>query len=475
MPVAFGLLWIALHGRRARAGFGLGLLFGLGQLLPLLHWTGIYVGPGPWLALVLLEALFIGLAGLAITYVGTLPLAPLWAAGLWVGAEALRARWPFDGFSWGKVAFGQPEGAFLPLVAIGGTALLGFAVVLAGFGVGELARRIGTRTRGPRRLVWPVLFAALPPIAGLIAGPLVTPHENAGTATVAVIQGNVPRLGLDFNAQRRAVLDNHVKRTLQLAQDVAAGRQQQPDLVIWPENSSDIDPFQDPIAFAELNQAAAAIKAPIAVGAVLSLDSTKPTNTVLLWQPGQGATDRYTKQHIQPFGEYMPLRSVIRLFSSYVDQVSWDFQPGDKPGVFAMGPARVGIATCYEVAFDDIVTDTVRSGAQILAIPSNNATFGLSEMTFQQLAMSRVRAVEHGTAVLVAATSGVSAIIGPDGSVTQSTGQFVPDALVGRVPLRSTTTLATSQGSAPEWFLTGLGIAGLALAAARTRRSLSNR
>ena len=221
-PVAFAILWLVVHGRRARAGFGYGVLFGLAFMIPLISWTGLYVGPAPWLVLSATEAVLIGLAGMGAAAVVRLPAAPLWAAALWIAAEAARARVPFGGFPWGKIAFGQADGSFLPLAALGGTPLLSFAVVLCGFGLGELIRRMAAQPRRPARLVMPALLLLLPIAGALAAAPLVNgPSAADRTITVAAIQGNVPRLGLDFNSQRRAVLDNHVARTEQLAADVA--------------------------------------------------------------------------------------------------------------------------------------------------------------------------------------------------------------------------------------------------------------
>jgi apolipoprotein N-acyltransferase len=273
----------------------------------------------------------------------------------------------------------------------------------------------------------------------------------------------VPRAGLDFNAQRRAVLDNHAARTEQLAADVEAGRYPRPTLVIWPENSSDIDPLRNPDARAVINRASRAIGVPILVGAVLRTDDERATNTAIVWDPSTGPGQRHDKRRLQPFGEYMPYRDFFRLFSPYVDRAS-NFAPGNGDGVVELGPVRVGIATCYEVVFDDLVRQSVQSGALLLAVPTNNATFGFTEMTYQQQAISRVRAVEHGRAVLVAATSGVSAVIAPDGTVEQHTNLFTPDALVARVPLRSGTTLATRLGPVPEWSLVALGVLGVAAA-----------
>jgi apolipoprotein N-acyltransferase len=472
-PVAFAGLWAVLQGRSARAGAGYGFAFGLGFFLPLLSWTGEFVGPLPWLALATVEALVIALAGAGIAVVSRLPAAPLWAAAVWVAAEALIARAPFGGFPWGRVAFGQPSGVFLPVAAIGGAPLLTAAVVLTGFGAGELVRRAvqggGPSGRRPA-LVVPALLAIGPVIAGLLASLTVGTTTIGGQAVVAVIQGNVPRAGLDFNAQRRAVLDNHAARTIQLAADVAAGRYPRPALVIWPENSSDIDPLRNLDARAVIDQAARSIGVPILVGAVLRNDDGHYTNTMIVWDPRTGPGQRHDKRRVQPFGEYVPYRDFFRLFSPYVDRAS-DFVPGNGDGAVDIGPVRVGIATCYEVVFDDLVRQSVRSGAQVLAVPTNNATFGYTQMTYQQQAISRVRAVEHGRTVLVAATSGVSAVIGPDGTVKQETRLFTPAALVAGVPLRSGTTLATRLGPAPEWALVTLGVVGVAAALMMRGRS----
>jgi apolipoprotein N-acyltransferase len=472
-PVAFAGLWAVLQGRSARAGAGYSLAFGLGFFLPLLSWTGEFVGPLPWLALATVEALVIALAGAGIAVVSRLPAAPLWAAAVWVAAEALIARAPFGGFPWGRVAFGQPSGVFLPVAAIGGAPLLTAAVVLTGFGAGELMRRAvqggGPSGRRPA-LVVPALLAIGPVSAGLLASLTVGTTTIGGQAVVALIQGNVPRAGLDFNAQRRAVLDNHAARTIQLAADVAAGRYPRPALVIWPENSSDIDPLRNLDARAVIDQAARSIGVPILVGAVLRNDDGHYTNTMIVWDPRTGPGQRHDKRRVQPFGEYVPYRDFFRLFSPYVDRAS-DFIPGNGDGAVNIGPVRVGIATCYEVVFDDLVRQSVRSGAQVLAVPTNNATFGYTQMTYQQQAISRVRAVEHGRTVLVAATSGVSAVIGPDGTVKQETRLFTPAALVAGVPLRSGTTLATRLGSAPEWALVTLGVVGVAAALMMRGRS----
>lgn len=469
-PLGVAVIVLVLRGRSLRGGFGYGYLAGLGFLGPLLPWVGVYVGAVPWLALTVAEAVAVGLFGLVVTRLWLVPGAPLWMACAWVATEGLRSRVPFNGFPWGRLAFGQSDGALLPLARLAGSPGLSFAVAvtgtsLAGFVVHARARR---RVLG----VVAAIGVAAPALLALSLAPAVRATDSSPTtATVALVQGNVPRLGLDFAAQRAAVLTNHVNRTLQLAQDVAAGREAKPDLVVWPENSSDVDPLRTPDAAAAITTAARAIGVPILVGAVLRNDDGTTSNTVIVWDPVTGPGEQAVKRVLVPFGEYLPYRSFFRHFSSYAD-LAGHFVPGNGNGVVTLNGVPLAVATCYEVAFDSLVTDSVRAGAQLITVPTNNATFGRTEMTYQQLAMSQVRAVEHGRAVLVAATSGVSAIIAPDGTVEQETAIFTPAALVGRVPLRTSTTLATQLGAAPEIALSVLAVAALGAGLLRTRRSL---
>lgn len=468
---AFALLGWTLRGRRPRAALGLGYLAGLGFLLPLLVWTGEEVGAVPWLALAAVEALFVAVACVGMAAVSRLPAWPVWGAAVWIAGEAARARTPFGGFPWGKIAFGQADGLFLPLAAVGGTPVLSFAVVLCGLGLHETVRqaaahrRTGTVRSGTAAAA--LLALVLPLVGALCARPLVDDAAEDGTATVAAIQGNVPRLGLDFNAQRRAVLDNHAQRTEQLADDVAAGKAPKPDFVLWPENSSDLDPYRNADARLVIDDAVRAIGVPTVVGAVLTPETGTLRNTLIEWDPRHGPVDTYDKRHVQPFGEYIPLRPIVRIFNSDVDRVSRDFGPGYEVGVFDLAGTQVGLVTCFEAAFDDAARDTVTHGAQLISVPSNNATFGRSEMTYQQLAMSRVRAVEHSRSVVVPVTSGVSAVIMPDGEIVQETRMFTPDALVAEVPLRSSLTPATRLGVWPE-------VALLLLAAAAVGKAVTD-
>ncbi|WP_063058774.1 apolipoprotein N-acyltransferase [Nocardia sienata] len=515
-PAGIALLTLVVRsGPRLRAGFGYGFLAGLGFFLPLLPWTGIYVGPLPWLALSTACAVYLGLFGLLARILGRLPGWPLWLALAWTATEWGRSSFPFGGFPWGRLAFGQADGWFLPTAAYGGAPLVSFVVALSGtcgaavvLGVlrqagsrraaasagpggaagradnggaagreegriadgradsatGSAGRRGGRVATMAAASTCVLLAAAGPVLGATLPGPLAGDR----TITVAAIQGSVPRLGLDFNAQRRAVLDNHVRRTEQLADEVASGLFPAPDVVVWPENSSDIDPLRNPDAAALISAAARRVSAPILVGAVLVNGDGTTTNSVMVWTAESGPEERHDKKIVQPFGEYLPMRGFFRLFSDYADRAGY-FVPGHGDGTIRAAGTEIGVATCYEVAFDRAFRDSLHSGAQLLAVPTNNATFGDSEMTYQQLAMSRVRAVEHGRSLVVAATSGVSAIIAADGTVRQESALFTPEALVAEVPLRDSHTPATVLGPWPELFAVFVTAAGVVLSIVRRR------
>ncbi len=453
-PVGPALLVLACRGVPVRRGALLGLLAGLAFYLPLLHWAGVVVGPGAWIALAVLQSLFTGLLGAALAVVTRRPGWALWSAVLWVATEAFRSRAPFGGFPWGRLAFSQADSPLLPLASLGGAPTVSLAVALLG---GALAALVVARGRE-------LVLVAVPALALVVAGLLAPVPTGGPTTTVAVVQGNVPRLGFEFNAQRSAVLRYHVAATHQLAQDVRAGRVVRPDLVIWPENASDLDPFSDPEAAALIDGAVKDVAVPVLVGALVDGPGRFLSNTGVVWDPVTGPGARYVKRHPVPFGEYIPLRGLARRITTKVDLVPRDFAHGTRVGVLDVGPARIGDVICFEVAYDDLVRDIVVGGGRLIVVQTNNATFGRSGETVQQLAMGRLRAVEHGRAVLVAATSGVSAVIAPDGRVIDRAEVFTRDVLVQRVPLRDDHTLATRVGAWPELALSLLGLCALAFA-----------
>jgi len=481
-PLGPAALALAVRGRGLRSGLWLGFVFGLAFFVPLLSWTGVYVGPLPWLALATWEALHLALLGGATALTSRLPWWPVWSAALWVADEAVRGRFVLGGFPWGRLGFSQTSGPLMSFAAYGGVPLVSFAVALTGtllaaavFALQRAWRTAdvpGARGKVLRAAALRVLAVLAVPLLGAVAWlPLPGASLAAGgpTTTVAVIQGNVPRAGLDFNAQRRAVLDNHVQETLQLAQDIVAGEQPQPDLVLWPENSSDIDPYANGDAARQIERAARAVDAPILVGAIVDGPGRFISNTAIVWDPVRGPGDTYVKRHPVPLGEYVPARSFFRFFSADVDRVT-DQRAGREVGVLDMGGARLGDLICFEVVYDGLVGDVVDGGAGMIVVQTNNATFGYTDESAQQLAMSRLRAVEFGRTVAVAATSGISAVVAPDGSVVRQSTLFTPDVFVEDIAQRSSTTVAQRLGATPEWVLTSVGAGALLLVMLRGAR-----
>jgi apolipoprotein N-acyltransferase len=441
-----------------RAGL-LGLLAGAVFFTVLLGWLHV-IGLDAWLVLTFVEMLYFVPLAAGIAAVGRLRRAPIWAACLWVAEEAIRDRYPVGGFAWGRLAFSQSASPFTRYVALGGAPLLSFVVALAGTLLAVLVTGLpgwpgrSCRDSVPLRLV--AAGAAI--LLGAIGPAISLPAADGAAVTAAVIQGNVPRLGLGFLGQRATVLHNHVDAVHDLAALVRAGRLPKPDFVILPENSSDLDPYLDADAHALVDSAVRDVGVPTLLGAIaFTADRRHLENRGIVWSPQTGPGAYYIKRHPVPFGEYVPMRALLTKFIGQFKLVPYDQVAGDRPGVLALGPATIGDVICFEVSYDGIVRDAVTRGGQTIVVQTNNADFGRTAEPMQQLAISRLRAVEHARPVLIAATSGISAFITPDGRVLAQSRQFTRAILVRRVRLSTARTLADRLGELPEWILAGAG------------------
>ncbi|MXQ67314.1 apolipoprotein N-acyltransferase [Actinomadura rayongensis] len=471
-PVAVAVLVLAVRGLRARTAAWLGFLSGAAFFLPVL--TGIArVGEDGWVALSLVQALYFAPMTAGFAVVGRLRGWPVWTAALWVAQELVRGSVPFGGFPWARLAFSQTGTPLTPYAAVGGAPLVTFATALAG---GLLAAAalgtVAAREQGRGRSALLGAAAALAAVAALGAAARAVPVPTGGRpVTVAVVQGNVPRLGLDFEGQRKAVLTNHVNRTHELAARIREGAVARPSLVVWPENASDLDPYAETDAYAAIDEAVKDVGVPVLVGALVdSADGTKVENRGIVWDPVSGPGDYYVKRHPVPFGEYIPFRPLLTKLITRFDRVPRDFAHGTRSGVMRLGPITIGDVICFEVAYDREVRDVARG--QMLVVQTNNATYGRTSLPPQQIAMSRLRAVEHGRTILVAATSGISAIVAPDGRVVARSREFTPDVQVATMPARTGRTLADRLGALPEDALTAVAVlaVGAACVAARGRR-----
>lgn len=457
-PVSFGpyaavapaLLIVAQYRAPLRRALLSGLIAGGVFFGLLISWMQV-IGFDAWILLAGYCAAWIALVGVGTALVTRLPGWPVWVASLWVLQEALRGSIPFGGFPWGRLAFAQPDTSYGKLAVLLGQAGVTFALVLAGASVvaAILAYRAGERLRFAS---WAAFAAIITVIPGLI--PLQIGGDDVGgapTAIVAAVQGGTPQTGMGGMDVRRDVLDNHVRETTELGASIDAGRVPQPDFVLWPENSADIDPYGDIDAAASITSAAQAVGAPIIVGAVVDVPGNPDGvwNTGIVWDPVTGPGERYIKTHPVPFGEYIPFRRQLEGLISRLDRIPRDFIPGDRAGLLDVGGVLVGDVICFEVAYDDVMAGVIDGGARIVTVQTNNATYAGTAQPMQQLFIGRMRAIETGRTVAVAATSGISAIIRPDGSPTGMMGEQDVGSSVEEVALRGQVTLASRLGSGP--------------------------
>ena len=462
--VAVPLFLAALDGASAKSGFLIGAGFGIAYYAVLVPWLSV-IGGDAAVALAILEGLFYAVFGLFATQVVKLKLWMLWIPCLWVATEFAAASVPFGGFPWGRLAWALSDNPLGKLAAFVGIPALSFVVAFIGVLVyAVLRRQSGLRLRA----------VALVAGVAIIGGSALISLPTAGdgkTVKAAMVQGNVPGKGLEFLGRARTVTRNHLNATLDLEKRVQDGTEMKPDLVIWPENSTDIDPYEDAETRADIEQAVKAVDVPILVGAITDGPGPNERQTTgIVWDPVTGPGQRYAKRHPVPFGEYIPFRDELLPYIKRLEMIGRQTAPGKGPGVMPIRGITYGDVICFELVYDNIISDVVKGGAQVLIVQTNNATYGGTGQPDQQFAITRMRAIETGRTVLIASTSGISGVIRPDGTVEHKSAQFVPDVYVATVPVRDSQTLATTLGGWPQWILTGLGLLGIVLALVDRRR-----
>jgi len=403
------------------------LIFAATLNLIVLHWSSTFVGSAPWIILAL---------GLSIFYL-PLSLVSRWGMTayplIYILMEEVRNRFPFGGFGWVRLAFTQADAPISKIAAIGGASALSAFTVLLG-----LILFYGLKGQYSILTLAPFLLLLIPINLTTIA-----------SANVLMIQGNVPQMGLDFNSRAKAVFNNHLKKTqAELAKDANV------DFVVWPENSVDVDPFINE----DVNTALNSIDKPLIIGAILT-KGNKILNTSILW--GGELPPIYIKQHLTPFGEYIPLRSLASKISPYTDRVT-DFEQGQAQLVFKVKDAVIAPIICFELVDDQILVDAADT-SNILAVQTNSATFGMSSESAQQLAMTRVRAIEHGRNIISVSTTGYSAVIDYQGKVLLKTSMGTADSIRAEVGL---TQGKTPRDKAGDWALVAV-LFGLFLVARR--------
>jgi apolipoprotein N-acyltransferase len=365
----------------------------------LLHWTSTFVGSTPWIIL----SFGLSLLYLPLSLVGRWGIAayPL----LFVALEEVRNRFPFGGFGWARVAYSQADAPYAAIVSRGGAiSLSAMTVLIAGFIFFALNKKVN-------------LIFLIPLIALLIPNNITAFSQTS----VLMIQGNVPKLGLEFNARAKEVFNNHVRET-----NKALIQDKQVDFVVWPENAVDVDPYTNKDVYEKLE----AFEKPLIIGAIVG-KGEKILNTSILW--GDKTQEIYVKQHLTPYGEYIPLRSIAKKISPLVNQVK-DFSPGNEQKIFTIGQAKIAPVICFELIDDEILSEAAKK-SNLLVVQTNSATFGESAESAQQLSMTRVRAIEHSRNVVSVSTTGISAVIDFNGKVLNQTSMGTAEHVFADVGL----------------------------------------
>jgi apolipoprotein N-acyltransferase len=413
IAIAAHMFALSLTKRKVLSTF----IFAAVMNLIVLHWSSTFVGSLPWLILALgLSVLYLPLA--LVSRWG-MPAYPL----IFVLLEEVRNRFPFGGFGWVRLAYTQADAPFSKIAAIGGAAGLSAFTLLYGLILFFLLKRRFS------------IITLIPFLLVLIPINLTT----TGSTKVLMIQGNVPQMGLDFNSRAKAVFNNHFEKTqAELTKDSNV------DFVLWPENSVDVDPFTN----VDVKQGLDSIDKPLIIGAIMG-KGNKLLNTSILW--GGDLPPTYVKQHLTPFGEYIPLRSLASKISPYTDRVT-DFEPGQSQVLFTVKSAVIAPIICFELVDDQILHEAAVS-ANILAVQTNSATFGMSAESAQQLSITRVRAIEHGRNIVSVSTTGYSAVINSDGKVVQKSSMGTAESIRADVGLLEG---KTPRDAAGDWALVGV-------------------
>lgn len=444
--------------RPVRAALVWGLLAGMVFFLPLLTWVARF-GTAAWLLLALVEATFVAGALALVAAWGDRPWRGAVAVVAWVGAEALRSQVPLGGFPWGVLGYSQHGGGvFLPSARVVGVLGVSALLVAVAVCVEEMLARRPWRT-GWRWLRAPVgalaVLAALTAVLGVPA-----PPATGKRIDIAAVQGNDVELPPVVDRTDTDRVQDVAQRMLSTTRRLGEAAEGPPEVTVWPENALDADPRQLPELAAIVTEAQRLLDGGTLIAGTL-LDGSRPAtfrNAMVQYGPGGTIADVYVKRALVPFGEYVPWRSALGALPP-LRAIPRDGVPGGGPGVFEVGGTWVGTVLCYESIFPDLVGDQVRAGAQALVVSTNNASFGRTPAARQHLAFSQLRAVETGRWVLQAGISGISAVVAPDGDVSQQTQLFEQAVVRAQLPLVTAATPYTRLGDV-------VGPAALAIAGA---------
>lgn len=466
-PLIPMLTYLAVLGLRFWPAFLVGFISGQAFYISHIEWISLYLGPIPLIALSTTVSIYHGLgAGLAawlfrsfdVKSQKVIPLALL-LASIWTLREFAANNFPYGGFPWSRLAMTQSDSFMSTWVWWGGLSFLSFVVAF----VGSILA-LFFLNRGAKQLLRPSLLALLAAIVVPFVTPVGLTTSSSGEKVIAAVQGNA-KAGLFSREAPGTILQNHLD-----ASQIVLESGRQIDLLVWPENASDLDPLRSPQARAKINGLSNQLNAPFAFGTITKRGD-ETFNSTILWKPEIGPVDFYDKKQPVPFAEYAPDRDFWRMFApELIDMIPRGYSFGTRDGIYEISDFTAGTLICFEIAEDSILRELTISGAEVILSQTNNADFGYSDETFQQAAIARLRAIETGRAVVNISTVGLSAIYLPDGSVLSELEWYTPAAMIESVPLYTGLTPGVVIGSVFDW-ANVLALIGATIAIKRRRKS----
>ena len=413
VPVAYAIyLKILIHKKAVLLN---SFLFGFVANAIILSWSKTFVGVAPWIMLSILQGLYLLPVGLLARYVKK-PVALVFALLI---MDEVKNYLPFGGFGWTRIAFSQVDSLFIPWVSVVGV-----------IGVSLLTLMTALTLVSPNKYLIATLLIALSASPFIIQESITNESLN-----LRAVQGGVPERGLSFNARAEAVLVNHIAVTRR-------DFQSSDDVIIWPENAVDVDPIRNVSARKKIEDLQVQTQIPLLAGAILSEDVL--SNTALLFDDRGSVQSIYIKRYLTPFGEYIPLRSLASIVSPHVERVS-DFTPGRKFVAHQIENQSISTVICYEILSDQIFRESAANSG-IIAVLTNSATFAGSAEGEQQLAITRIRAIESGRNIVSVSTTGPSAFINYRGDVLEKLDDGEVGTISAAIEVRNGTTLAAQYG-----------------------------
>ena len=442
--VSVAMILISIRGLRFWPAAGVGFIAGLAFYMSQVEWLSLYLGPIPWIALSVMEALIFAAGSGAIAIVWSWSevfrrgfyrnsLIALIIATMWTAREWVAINLPYGGFPWSRVAQALSESFLSQLVFFVGISGLTFVSV---FITVSILQAFESGLKGIRGNFLGLAASGLAvATAALFAVPA---SAESGELTVAAVQGNA-NAGLFANAERGTFLRNHLEATALLDDHPL---REEIDFIVWPENASDLNPQVSPLAMNQIGEIVATYKVPLILGAITESGDAY-FNSSLYYDADGAQIDQYDKKRPVPFAEYVPDREFWnQLAPDLIGLVSRDYAFGTRDGIFEFEGNKLGVLICFEIAIDVIGRELVAGGAQIILSQTNNADFGRSDETFQQAALARLPAIESGRTFVNMSTVGVSRIYLQNGEIVSELPIFEPGVMVEKVPLRSSLTPA---------------------------------